>query len=141
MFELTPVIVPRVEPPSVPPGMAGTEHALVAMRVGDGKLLDELELAWVNAFGPFPKITADMCAPDNQPDNLLLLAVQLIHGYFPDGRTAYVWAAAERCVRCWNHRSRREECRRCEGYGYMNDTGIWSEFYCDADGNVIDSDA
>lgn len=125
----------------MPDFVAGTPEAIEALRAGNIKALDALELAWVNAYGPRPAITPDMCAADSQPDNMGLLAVEIIKGGLPDGRTAYVWAAVETCPRCWHRRLLRAECRRCEGYGYLNDEGIWTLFYCDADANVIYSDA
>ncbi len=140
MFRLKPDIVTPPAPPSVPPGMSGTPEALAALQRGDLRYLDDLELAWLNAFGPKPTITRDMISDEYCHGSLQPLAVGIKRGALPDGRLRVEWAMVTPCRRCWWRPTRRPGCTHCDGNGYMNMEGIWQSFYCDIDANIVGQD-
>lgn len=140
-FRLQPPPVVRDVRTALPPGVPGTPEALAALKAGERKRLELLELSWLNSYGPKPKIPEDMMSPDLCDTGSVLIATEIIHGGLPDGRTAFVWVMVTPCPRCSRKVFPVADCCACGGNGYLNDDGIWQSFYCDADANVMFSDA
>lgn len=140
-FRLQPPPVVREVCTALPPGVPGTPEALDALKAADRKRLDFLELVWLNAYGPKPQIPENMMFPDLCDTNCVPIAIEIIAGGLPDGRTAFVWVMVTPCPRCSGKVFPEADCRDCGGNGYLNDDGIWQYFYCDADAHVIFLDA
>ena len=122
-------------------GLSGTAQALAAAQAGDLKRVDELELAWLNAWGPKPEPPEDVPVQLLDENGFELMAIEILHG---DDETMIEWGYVQPCPRCWRRPSKRKGCRKCESWGYLNGGGheeyaIW-RFQTDTDLRVI-SDA
>lgn len=136
------LVLTPVEPPAaersfgeLPPGMSGTEAALEAARAGDRKRLDELELRWLNVWGPRPTVEQLTGAPD---DDLGVVADGL---YWIGGRTVIEWSVVRvDCSLCFGRLSPHPRCRnrRCDGSGY-DDSRDALTFYTDTDLNLVEA--
>jgi len=122
-------------------GKSGTEEALAAARAGDVALLDRIELAFLNAWGPKPTPPEDVPAQLLDEYGMELAAIEILHG---GDETLIEWGYVQPCPRCWKRISKRKGCRKCQGWGYLNgggheEYGIW-RFQTDTDLRVT-SDA
>jgi hypothetical protein len=124
----------------LPPGVSGTPTALQALSEGNLKRLDDLELAWLNAYGPKPEIKDEWLSGDMSEPGDVPVAVAVWRNLGPLAQTLIEWAMVKPCSRCAGRVFPLVDCRRCGGYGYLNDDGIWDSFYCDADGRVLYTD-
>jgi hypothetical protein len=140
-FRLQPPRVEREVRTALPPCVPGTPEALAALKAADLKRLELLELAWLNAYGPKPVIPEAMMSPDLCDSSCVPIAIQIIPGGLPDGHQAVMWVMVTPCPNCSRRVFPTANCCACGGNGYLNDDGIWQSFYCDADANVIFSDA
>ena len=139
------LILNRPRPPvfvntELPPGVSGTDAALQALAKADQRYLDELELAWVNAYGPKPVIKAEWLSGDLSDETCLPLAVSVRRNMGPDALTLIEWAMVQPCPQCWERVRPVSNCRHCDGYGHLNDDGIWDSFYCDFFARVVYTD-
>lgn len=137
---LTRPIPPVFVSTELPPGVAGTPDALRALSSRNLKRLDELELAWLNAYGPKPVIKTEWLSGDLSDETCVPQAVAVHRGFGPDARSLVEWAMVLPCPRCGGRLFPPVDCRGCSGYGYLNDGGIWDSFYCDFDGRVVYTD-
>ncbi len=113
----------------LPPGVSGTPSALDALASRNLKRLDELELAWLNAYGPKPVIKDEWQSEDFYCAGAVPYAVDVCRNFGPDARTLVEWAMVLPCPRCGGRLFPPVDCRGCSGYGYLNDGGIWDSFY------------
>jgi len=119
-------------------GWSGTQEALTAARAGNVKLVDELELAWLNAWGPKPTPPEDVPAQLLEENGWRLYAIEILHG---GDETMIEWGYVQPCPRCWRAISKRKGCRKCEGWGYLNGGGheecaIW-RFQTDTELRIV----
>lgn len=118
----------------LPAGHAGTDDALAAARAGNVARADELELAWLNAYGPRPSVEQLAGEPD---DKLDVLASAIVRNCGPRGETWIRWSLVEPCPRCWRRLSIRKGCAKCAGWGYMSEHDAVI-CYTDAELNVVE---
>ncbi len=132
---LTPLQIPT-ERSFVAAGFAGTPEALAAARRGDIKRLDDLELAWLNAWGPKPDVRQDQLPPDMRGEKLRPMAMSIHHGCGPRAETLVEWAMVLPCTFCWRRQTRRATCMKCNGYGHTSD--CWASVYAALDGVIVE---
>jgi len=128
----------------LPAGISGTEEALAAARAGDEKRADELEVAWLNAWGPKPVPPEDVPAQLLAENGWRLYALEILHG----GPTLIEWGYRTPCPRCGRRIKPDVNCRRCHGEGFLHhnsgDDTIWifrTDTELRAVGEVDDFDA
>lgn len=117
-------------------GRAGTDEALAAAKAGDVKLADQLELAWLNAWGPRPTVERLVGEPD---DSLGVVAEGLIRA---GGGPLIEWSVVKvTCWLCFRRSSKHPRCRDryCDGSGYDGFGDAWT-YYTDPDLHLVDFD-
>lgn len=120
-------------------GWPGLAEALDAARAGNIAQVDEIELFWLNAWGPRPTIedVAHLVPDDHGPIGKLgLLAMEIQRGAGPRGETLVEWGIVLPCGRCWGRVKADPRCRFCGGRKHRSDA--WAVIYTDIDSNVIE---
>lgn len=115
-------------------GRAGTDEALAAAKAGDVKRVDELELFWLNSWGPRPTVEQLTGEPD---DGVGVIAESLIRAR---GGPVIEWHVVKvTCWLCLCRLVRHPRCRSryCDGTGYDGFADAWV-YYTDADLNLVD---
>jgi len=116
----------------------GLPEALAAARVGNAARVDEIELTWLNSWGPRPTIedVAHLIPDDHGPaEKLGLLAMAIHRGAGPRGETLVEWGVVLPCGRCWGRVKADSRCRFCGGSKHVSED--WQLVYTDIDGNVV----
>jgi len=124
------------ERPFALPTFSGTPEALAAARAGNLKQLDELELAWLNAWGPKPTIEQDMISEDMRADGQVPIAMSIARGAGPHAETLVEWAMIKPCLWCLRRQTKRAKCTKCNGYGVIQD--CWGSVYFTLEGQFVE---
>ena len=124
------LILTRPEPPDdqpISPPVCNLPEAVAAAKAGDIALLDRIELAWLNAWGPRPPVERYT----NDPAlDIMALEIQRL-----GGQSVIVWGLVRPCARC--HRRVRQDprCRLCFGSRHRSDH--FELVYTDLEGNEV----
>jgi hypothetical protein len=115
-------------------GLSGTPEALAAAKAGDMKRADELELAWLNTWGPRPSVEQLTGSTD---DRLGVRAAAIFRAH---GGPIICWIVVEvSCWLCFGRIARHPRCRNrhCDGSGY---DGFMDAlyYYTDPDLNLVE---
>ncbi len=120
-------------------GWSGLPEALDAARAGNLALVDEIELFWLNTWGPRPSIEniAYLIEDGVNPiDKVAFLAMEIHRHAGPRCETLVEWGAVIPCGRCWGHVKADPRCRVCGGRKHRSDGR--DLVYTDIDGNPIE---
>lgn len=127
---------PPAERSFVPPTFVGTPEAIAAARAGDVKRLDDLELAWLNAWGPKPAVEPDSLHLVKRGPELQPLAVAISRGAGPRGETIVEWSMVKPCAYCWRRPTQRRKCAKCHGHGFAGQ--LWESVHTTIDGRIVE---
>lgn len=124
------LVLTRPEPPEAPAfvhDVRNLPEAVAAAKAGDIALLDRIELAWLNTWGPRPPV--ERYANDPALD-IMALEIQRL-----SGQSVIVWGLVRPCARC--HRRVRQDprCRLCFGSRHRSDH--FELVYTDFEGNEV----
>ena len=86
--------------PCVPRTVAGTPEAIEAARAGNLKRVDEIELAWRNAWRILPRVPA-VEQLEQHGRGRELMAFSIERGAGPRGEALIEWSWIQPCPRCW----------------------------------------
>lgn len=131
---LTPIEIPsdvEIQPLA---GRSGTDEALAAARAGDSERADQLELRWLNTWGPRPTVEQLIGEPR---DDLGVIAEGLTRAV---GGPIIEWSVVKvTCWLCFRRSSKHSRCRNrhCDGTGYDGFADAWT-YYTDPDLNLVD---
>jgi len=113
-------------------GRAGSDAAIAAALAGDSQQVDQLEVWWLNTWGPRPDV-----ARFTKSSRKELLAMAVHRSFGARAQSAIEWGIVTPCQRCWRKVVPDNRCRFCGGRGHVSDD--WDLVYTDMEFNELEA--